>query len=80
MPRPDEVLVVIPARNEAATVGDVVKKAVTAGYSALVIDDGSTDGTGHIAEDAGAYVVRLALNLGRATRSRGDRGTAARHG
>ena len=64
MPRTDGVLVVIPARNEAATVGDVVKKALAAGYSALVIDDGSTDGTGQMAEDAGASVVRLPLNLG----------------
>ncbi len=64
MPRKDDVLVIIPAHNEAATVGDVIERARAAGYPALVIDDGSTDGTAEIAEDAGASVVRLPLNLG----------------
>jgi glucosyl-3-phosphoglycerate synthase len=59
------VSVCIPARNEAATVAGVVAPVVPAlaGPDPLVdevvvVDDGSTDATGAIAEAAGARVVR----------------------
>lgn len=59
------VSVCLPARNEAATVGDIVTAIVEAlgdggaGLvdEVLVIDDGSTDDTGAVAEKAGARVV-----------------------
>jgi glycosyltransferase involved in cell wall biosynthesis len=59
-------LAVVPSYNEAASVGDVVRKLRTNApdYEVLVIDDGSTDATGRIAEDAGARVLRLPFNLG----------------
>jgi glycosyltransferase involved in cell wall biosynthesis len=52
--------VVIPARNEAATIGAVVTAARAANGAGrvIVVDDGSTDGTAGIAADAGAEVVR----------------------
>lgn len=49
--------IVIPARNEAATIGDVLD--AVRGFNIIVVDDGSTDGTGAIAEARGA--VRIAL-------------------
>ncbi len=51
---------VIPARNEAPTVADVVAacKACAHVREVIVVDDGSTDGTGDIAAGAGAKVVR----------------------
>ncbi len=51
--------VVIPARNEEPTVGDVVRAALSArGVGAvIVVDDGSTDGTAAAARRAGATVV-----------------------
>jgi cellulose synthase/poly-beta-1,6-N-acetylglucosamine synthase-like glycosyltransferase len=59
-------LAVVPAYNEAATVGGVVsaiqRKAPQ--LDVLVIDDGSTDSTGACAEQAGARVLRLPFNLG----------------
>lgn len=59
-------LIAIPAHNEAATVGEVVRRvrAAMSGCDVLVIDDGSTDGTHDLAESSGATVIRHATNLG----------------
>lgn len=59
-------LVAIPALNEAAVIGDVLKSLskVHALKDIVVIDDGSRDATGQIARDAGARVVTHAINLG----------------
>jgi len=60
------VLVVIPALNEAESVGAVVKEVQAATPSAhvLVVDDGSTDDTRTVAAAAGADVLSLPFNLG----------------
>lgn len=60
------VLVVVPAWNEAASVGRVVAE-IHAHYPAadvLVVDDGSGDATAEVAREAGAAVCRLPFNLG----------------
>jgi glycosyltransferase involved in cell wall biosynthesis len=59
-------LAVVPAYNEAESVGDVVRglHANTPEYDVVVVDDGSTDATAKIAEEAGAAVLRLPFNLG----------------
>lgn len=51
---------VIPARDEAPTVGDVIAvvRACRHVRRVIVVDDGSTDGTGGLAEAAGAQVIR----------------------
>ena len=51
--------VVIPARNEAPTVGAVVEACLGCAYArqVIVVDDGSVDGTGDLAVAAGAKVV-----------------------
>lgn len=49
--------IVIPALNEAATIAGVVEKAKAFGR-VIVVDDGSTDGTGDLAAGAGAHAVR----------------------
>ena len=57
--------VLIPAWNEEATVGDVVRRVREAGYpDVIVIDDASTDQTAVRAAAAGARVLSLAVNLG----------------
>jgi glycosyltransferase involved in cell wall biosynthesis len=59
-------LAVVPAYNEAATVGDVIRKLrlEAPAFDVIVINDGSTDATGSIAARAGADVVRHPFNLG----------------
>ena len=60
-----DVAVVIPALNEASVIGDVVGGLRAHGFPVvIVVDDGSTDGTGAVARDAGARVVRHGINLG----------------
>lgn len=59
-------LVLIPAYDEAASVGDVVSRVRRAvpGATVLVVDDGSRDRTAALARNAGAMVVRHPFNLG----------------
>ncbi len=59
-----DVLVVVPALNEAATIAEVVSGARRHGYGVVVVDDGSTDDTGSRAASAGATVLRHERNLG----------------
>ena len=57
--QPDpEVTVIIPARNEAATVATVVGECLHYAAHVIVVEGGSTDQTAEIAEAAGARVVR----------------------
>lgn len=63
--RGKDVLIVIPARNEAATIGTVLQHLKAAGWNdVLVINDQSTDDTGAIARAAGARVLNPALPMG----------------
>ena len=64
--RPDALLVIIPAFNEEAAVGDVVRSVRThvPGVPVLVIDDCSADATITVARDAGAEVLSLPHHLG----------------
>jgi len=68
------VTVLIACYNEAPVIGDVVRAALRAvpSVEVLVIDDGSTDATERIAAEAGARVLRLAVN--------GGKGAAIRRG
>jgi glycosyltransferase involved in cell wall biosynthesis len=59
-------LAVVPAYNESDTITRVIDsvREHAPEFDVLVIDDGSTDGTGELAEHAGARVVRHPFNLG----------------
>jgi glycosyltransferase involved in cell wall biosynthesis len=60
------LLAIVPAYNEAAAIGSTVAElhAHAPEWDVLVVDDGSTDDTGRIAEAAGASVLRMPFNLG----------------
>ena len=57
------IVIVIPALNEAATIARVVADVIRYG-TPLVVDDGSSDGTGEFAREAGAEILTLAQNCG----------------
>ncbi len=58
----NRLLVVIPALNEAACIGNVIAQArAHPGVDVVVIDDGSTDDTASIATIGGATVLRAPL-------------------
>ena len=56
---------IIPAYNAEETVGPVVKGALALLPMVIVADDGSTDATAQVAEDAGALVIRVPENHGK---------------
>ncbi len=62
---PVRLIVLIPAHNEAATVGAIVAQIRALwGCPVVVIDDCSTDRTAQVARTAGAVVLPLTLQLG----------------
>jgi glycosyltransferase involved in cell wall biosynthesis len=63
---PSTVSIVIPAFNESASIAEVVGllRAAASWREIIVVDDGSSDGTGDRATAAGATVVRHAYNIG----------------
>ena len=59
-----KVSVVIPAYNEAMSIGEVIANCKAFCDEIIVVDDGSTDDTAEIAKNSGAVVIRNKKNLG----------------
>lgn len=59
------ILLCIPAFNEGNVIGDLIKKSLKFVDDVVVYDDGSSDKTSEIAENAGAYVIRGLENKGK---------------
>lgn len=59
-----ESIAVIPAYNESATVGAVVRDTTDHVDEVLVVDDGSRDETAAIARENGATVIEHVINTG----------------
>ena len=59
------IIAAIPCHNEDRFIGSLVLKAKELVDRVVVIDDGSTDKTAHIAKAAGALVLRHDVNNGK---------------
>lgn len=77
-----KILVVIPAYNEEARIGEVVRRVRAQGlkYDLLVVNDGSRDATARAARSAGAEVVSHPFNLGYGVAIQTGYKYALRHG
>jgi glycosyltransferase involved in cell wall biosynthesis len=59
------LIALIPAYNASGHVGNVVRRTLAHAGRVLLVDDGSTDGSGEEACAAGAEVIRHATNQGK---------------
>lgn len=59
------VLIIVPAHNEAAAIAGVVAGVRAKGMDVLVIDDGSADQTAALAKTAGAVVISTGRKSGK---------------
>jgi glycosyltransferase involved in cell wall biosynthesis len=66
------ICILIPCHNEAQAIGGLVEKIKVRSLDVVVVDDGSTDGTGAIAQSKGAHVLTIA--------QRGGKGNAMQKG
>ena len=62
--RYSDVWIVVPSFNEATVIGEVISELRSVFDNVVCVDDGSADGTGEIARQAGAHLVRHPINLG----------------
>jgi len=60
----NKIIAVIPAYNEEETIASIVKDVKQYVTEVIVVNDGSTDNTGQIANDAGAFVFTNDYNMG----------------
>lgn len=63
--KPEDIAVVIPAYNEAATIVDVAQRARAQAPKVIVVDDGSVDGTADLLAGLDVTVLRNAENCGK---------------
>lgn len=61
-----KIVIVIPAHNEAQTIGPLVEAVRALGHDCIVIDDGSMDQTDPVATKAGAVVLKTTIKSGKA--------------
>lgn len=62
-----KICILIPAFNEAAAIGRLIQQIKDLGLPAVVVDDGSSDGTGKVAAASGATVITHPKNEGKGT-------------
>ena len=60
-----DIAVLIPAHNEERTIGELVSELKKKFETVIVVDDGSSDGTGLLAEENGATVLKHSVCRGK---------------
>jgi len=60
-----KICVLIPAFNESKSIGPIIEALIKKGVPVLIVDDGSTDGTGRMAIDYGVNLIRHQKNMGK---------------
>jgi glycosyltransferase involved in cell wall biosynthesis len=75
-----QVLVLVPAFNEAGSIARTINELVALEFDVLVINDGSTDESAHVARSSGASVLQIPFNLGVGGALRAGFQHACRHG
>ena len=61
-----KICILIPVFNEAKALGALLKRLIQdKGFDVLVVDDGSTDGSGQIAQDKGARLIHHPVRMGK---------------
>lgn len=62
----DKVCIVIPAFNESQILSQVISEVKEEGFkNIIIVDDGSTDDTYHVAKDSGVTVAKHLINRGK---------------
>ena len=61
---PSPVFLIIPAYNEGPVLAATIGALRPYGYSIVVVDDGSSDGTGEIVEGLPVHYLRHPVNMG----------------
>ena len=59
-----KVCAVIPAYNEAATIGEIIQETKKYVDKVFIVDDASVDNTAEVATENGAEVIRHNINRG----------------
>lgn len=60
------IVIVIPAYNEEATIEQVVRRALSIGSAVIVVDDGSSDRTAQIVQTLPVELLKNPINQGKA--------------
>ncbi len=74
------VCILIPAYNEAKTIGRLVERLAAQKWKVIVVDDGSTDNGGNLARDRGAFLIRHEKNHGKGASLQNGFDYAVQHG
>ena len=75
-----KICILIPVLNESKSIGSIIEILKAQGFDIVVVDDGSTDGSGGIASQKGAVVLRNEHRQGKgASLQKGFDYIASRH-